>query len=113
MYQRERAHMNSKKELSPVPAIGPDAWVGCQEPGSEGSTWFFQRAGAGAGGGERPEAGHLGQSWSPLCVAKAAHFLEREALALVTDPGTSNRSQTQGIQGQSKEAQLYVVKCNL
>lgn len=51
MYQREKAHMNGKKELSPMPAIGPSAWVGCQEPGSENSTWFFQRA---KGGG--PEA---------------------------------------------------------
>lgn len=61
--------MNGKKELSPMPAIGPDTWVGCQEPGSEGSTWFFQRAEDGG-----PEAGHLGQSWSPTLCGKGCTF---------------------------------------
>lgn len=76
------------------------------EPGSEGKLGSSE----GLGGSE---AVHLTRAGLPRCVAKAAHALEREAGALVTDPSTSNRSQTQGIQDQSTQVQLYLAGCNL
>lgn len=61
--------------------------------------------------------GSAADAWAraglPPCGVKVACALEREAAALVTDPRTSNGSQTQGNSSKSKEAQLYAAGCDL
>lgn len=95
MYQREKARGNQLSAERRERNVRSLAW---KERPVPPKGWGLT---LGAEGRAVPRAG------------EGCTHLHREAVGLVTDPRTSHRSQTQGIQGQPKEAQLYAVGCNL